>query len=152
VVHWLLVIAYAVAMFVFAGKQESGAAVTAQFLAKWLPHLERAEIQHLVFWIRKAGHVAAYGLFTLLSFNALRVTSGLRRRALPGAVLLAFAVAILDEAYQMRLLHRTGAWSDVLIDGIGIGVTALGLYYWIAKREKEISQESVSENKEGPEC
>ena len=151
-VHWLLVIAYAVSMFVFAGQQESSAAATAQFLARWLPHLKKAEIQQFVFWTRKVGHAAAYAVFTLLAFNALRVTSGLKRRALPLAVLSAFIVAVADETYQMRLSHRTGTWSDVLIDGIGIGLAAGCLHYWMIGRDKRISEEHMREDKEGPEC
>lgn len=151
-VHWLLVIAYAVSMFVFAGQQDSSAAATAQLLARWLPHFGKAEIQQLVFWIRKLGHVAAYGVLTLLVFNAVRVTSGLKRRALPLAVLSAFIVAVVDEAYQMRLPHRTGTWSDVLIDGIGIGLAAGCLHYWMVGRDKRISEEHIREDKEGPEC
>jgi VanZ family protein len=67
----------------------------------------------------------------------------MRPIALPLAVVFAFLVAILDEGYQNRLLYRTGSVEDVLIDGLGIAVAALGL--WIAtrwsKQNKEVAED-----------
>lgn len=66
--------------------------------------------------VRKAFHVPAYALLTALAWWALPPA---RRR--PGLVLLlALAVAVLDEGLQSAYPGRTGRVTDVLVDLIGI--------------------------------
>jgi VanZ family protein len=89
----------------------------------------RFELFHGV--LRKTGHFVGYGMLSLLSFRALRATSGrlelaararinalhLRWAAL--AVLFTFVVAGLDEWHQSFLPSRTGEFRDVLLDTAG---------------------------------
>lgn len=130
-------------MFLFASQEASSASYTNSFLARWLPHLSAAELRQLTLIARKAVHVLAYGVLTLIVYYAGRKTRKMRPIALPLAVVFAFLVAILDEGYQNRLLYRTGSVEDVLIDGLGIAVAALGL--WIAtrwsKQNKEVAED-----------
>ena len=130
-------------MFLFASQEASSASYTNSFLARWLPHLSAAELRQLTLIARKAVHVLAYGVLTLIVYYAGRKTRKMRPIALPLAVVFAFLVAILDEGYQNRLLYRTGSVEDVLIDGLGIAVAALGL--WIAtrwsKKNKEVAED-----------
>ncbi|HKM43044.1 MAG TPA: VanZ family protein [Limnochordia bacterium] len=134
---------YVLVMFLFASQEASSASYTNSFLARWLPHLSAAELRQLTLIARKAVHVLAYGVLTLIVYYAGRKTRKMRPIALPLAVVFAFLVAILDEGYQNRLLYRTGSVEDVLIDGLGIAVAALGL--WIAtrwsKQNKEVAED-----------
>jgi len=81
---------------------------------------ERFDYWH--FYIRKAGHVLAYGTLSILLFRALRATA-------PGAIkplwtvrwsifaiLGTAVVASLDEWHQTFIPSRTGSIHDVLLD------------------------------------
>jgi VanZ family protein len=142
-IQWAIVGVYVLAMFLFAGQDASSAGYTSSLLARWLPHLSAAELRQLVFLARKAVHVVAYAVLTLIVYLAARRTKGLRRVALPFAGGFAFIVAMADEKYQSRLLHRTGTVNDVLIDALGIGVTVLGL--WVMIRIKRQNKEVVED-------
>lgn len=134
--QWLIVVVYVVALFVYAGQEASSASFTSKLLAKWLPQLTSAQIKSYVVVLRKAGHVMAYGLLTLLLYCAALKTSKSRRGSLPFAIGVAFLVAFLDELYQRHLPHRTGSRLDVAIDGIGIGLAVLGILVRIWKKNK----------------
>lgn len=141
-IQWAIVAVYVIAMFLFAGQEVSSASYTNKLLARWLPHLSNAEIKQLVVLARKAGHVLAYGVLTLIVYYAARRTKKLRRGALPFATLFAVAVALMDERYQSRLHYRTGSLNDVLIDALGIGIIALVLWLRqiVEKRHKEVAE------------
>lgn len=143
-IQWAVVGIYVLAMFIYAAQEASSAGFTNSLLAKWLPHLNHGEIKRLVVITRKIGHVAAYGLLTFIVYLAASKTKKLRRGALPFAMAFAFLVAGADETYQSRLVYRTGSWSDVLIDGIGIVLVALVL--WISGRREEKHKETPAEN------
>jgi VanZ family protein len=86
---------------------------------------------------RKSGHLLAYGCLAWLYWRALA-------QALPGSPLtsiLSFALAVLygvtDEYHQMFVPGREGKLTDVLIDGLGAGVTLLVtplVIQWLARR------------------
>jgi len=143
-IQWAFVIMYVIVMFLFASQEASSASYTNTFLARFLPHLSAAELRQLTLIARKAVHVFAYGVLTLITYYAGRRTKRLRRAALPLAVAFSFLVAILDEAYQSRLLYRTGSLTDVFIDGLGITATAFGLWMvskW-RRRHKEVAEDA----------
>lgn len=142
--RWAIVVLYVAAMFVFAGNEISGATFTGRFLASWLPGASSAQIKRYVLIVRKLGHFSAYAILTLLVYWAAARTKKLRRATLPAAALLAFLVALADEGYQRFLVHRTGAWPDVLIDGAGIFVMAIGIM--LQKRSKEKTSLEVMED------
>ncbi|NLJ79405.1 MAG: VanZ family protein [Firmicutes bacterium] len=144
--HWLAVFAYVFLMFLSAGREESSARFTRHFLQKFWPGLSPAGLRLWVFWIRKAGHVLAYAFLTLITYFAARKTRMPESRALPFALIFALAVAVLDEEYQRRLPYRSGTWSDVLIDGIGIGIVGLGIYLEVRKKKRfEVSEDVENE-------
>lgn len=126
-IWWLVVLIYVVTLFVYAGREISSASYTSELLTRWLPQLTGAQIKQCVFLLRKTGHVAAYGLLTWIVYYATLKTSKSTKKALPLAIVFAFLVACLDERYQSSLAHRTGARTDVVIDGIGILVVTLGI-------------------------
>jgi VanZ family protein len=91
-----------------------------------------ALIHHL---IRKTGHFAGYGIFSLVCFRGFWIAfqnaaSRLRRRlqAHGLAILATFLVASADEFHQSFLPNRTGQFSDVLLDTCGAVVLGLALF------------------------
>ena len=148
-IQWVVVVLYIGAMFLYAGQEASSAGYTNQLLAKWFPWLSHSEIREYVVLVRKMGHVLAYGCLTLIVYSAARKTKRLQRLALPFAVIFSLLVAIMDESYQRRLVYRTGSWSDVLIDGMGIAIVVLILM--LRSRMKRRRNEEVSEDVEN-EC
>lgn len=146
---WAVVGIYILAVFLFNRHDVSGAGYTAQLLARWFPQLSAAELRQYVWFLRKVGHVLAYGVLTYLVHRAALKTKGLRGRALLAAVLLALLVAGADESYQRRLQHRSGAWGDVAVDALGIA--AAGSLLWLRARVRSKHKEVVEENAEN-EC
>ncbi|HHT89449.1 MAG: VanZ family protein [Bacillota bacterium] len=144
-IQWAIVAVYVIAMFLFAGQEASSAGFSSTLLQRLWPHLTRSELRHWVLVLRKAGHFLAYAVLTLLVYYAARRTKKLQRAALPIAAAFAFLVAIADENYQSRLHYRTGTWQDVLIDGLGIALTVLGVFVCarIRKKRKEVAKEDV---------
>ncbi len=66
--------------------------------------------------LRKAAHMAEYGLLWFLWYRALEV-----RSPLP-AVVLTLAYAATDEFHQSFVEGRHGTPVDVLIDAVGVGI------------------------------
>lgn len=131
-------LSYVFFVFFFTKQEESSARFTTELLAKWLPGLTSVQLAQWVYFIRKTGHILAYGVLTLLAHYAARRTKGTKNYALPLAVIFALLVAVLDERYQMRLPHRTGTSYDVYIDGIGIGIAAVGIWLSVRKKKKDM--------------
>lgn len=82
------------------------------------------------FWdlvVRKAGHIAAYAVGTLLLWRAVARTTRLRP-AWAWAVGIALAFAASDEFHQVFTKGREPTIRDVAIDAIGIATAvAIGL-------------------------
>lgn len=145
----MIVIVYIASMFLFAGQETSSANFTNKFLAKLLPQLSRAELKSFVLILRKVGHVLAYGVLMYLMYNACHKTKSTRRIALPLAAVVTFLVAMADEMYQMRLVHRTGAWKDVAIDSGGIVFVSLVIWLRETIRKKKTSKPLEKAGDEG---
>ncbi|MEX2054828.1 MAG: VanZ family protein [Candidatus Andersenbacteria bacterium] len=73
------------------------------------------------FFLRKVVHMVEFGVLTLLWYRALSPHT----QALPAAVIIALLYAVLDEWHQSWVVGRHGVFSDVLIDSLGITITAL---------------------------
>ena len=78
-------------------------------------------------------HIPLYGILTLLLILALRPNDGrVETRRLIGAGLIALVVAVLDEYYQTFIPIREGSITDVILDGVGIGLAmGLGVRYFL---------------------
>lgn len=77
-------------------------------------------------FIRKAGHFAGYGLFSLVCFRGYWMSLGVcasrmmrQLRAHGLALVTTFLVAGADELHQSFVPNRTGQFSDVLLDTCG---------------------------------
>ena len=74
----------------------------------------------LHFALRKASHLTEYAILGALLFRALRADRGRWNvRWSAAAVVIAAAVASVDELHQTFVPSRTGAFSDVLLDTAG---------------------------------
>ena len=99
---WLPVIALAGVIFAFSAQ----------------PNLRFVQDQGLDFLVRKAGHMAVFGMLALLLWRALAVTTTWRRS---WAWALAFAIlySITDELHQGFVAGRHPSPVDVSIDATG---------------------------------
>ena len=109
---WLPVIAWAGLIFAFSAQ----------------PNLRFAADPGLDFLVRKAGHMAVFGILALLLWRALASTSAWRRSWV-WSVALAILYAITDEFHQGFVTGRHPSPVDVGIDAAGaaIAVLAAGL-------------------------
>ena len=92
------------------------------------PDLRFAPDEALDFLVRKAGHMAVFGILALLLWRAVAGTTA-RRRPWAWALALAVLYAITDELHQGGVTGRNASAADVGIDAAGalIAVTATGL-------------------------
>jgi VanZ family protein len=109
VVAWLPAIAWAGLIFAFSAQ----------------PNLRFAADPGLDFLLRKAGHMAVFGILALLLWRALASTSAWRR---PWAwsVALAILYAITDEFHQGFVAGRHESAVDVGIDAAGALIAVVG--------------------------
>lgn len=112
----------------------------------WFPHLTGAQVQDLVFWVRKVGHVAAYAVLTGLTVYASSSTKWLKRRPLLWGALFSLGVALLDEYQQTVLAHRSGTAKDVFIDLIGIILT-VSIIKLVSIRRGPTRRDKYAQNK-----
>lgn len=88
-----------------------------QWLLSWFVALKPAQIARINFYLRKTGHVTAYGLMYFFWFRALRghlnISSG---RAFLYALGLCLVVSATDEGHQSLTRFRGGSAYDVLLD------------------------------------
>jgi VanZ family protein len=95
---------------------------------EWLaPGLSPADLNLAMVGIRSSAHAAEYGLFALLVFRALRLSSVSRWvLAACGALAGVLMLAVADEARQSFSPARTGSSFHVWLDLVG-GVLSLSL-------------------------
>ncbi|MYF18351.1 MAG: VanZ family protein [Gemmatimonadetes bacterium] len=88
---------------------------------------------------RKFAHIAEYAILTYLCFRSLwtknRFTS-----CVFWSVLISILYAILDEYHQSFVPSRTGVWTDVVWDGIGVAIIILLLWYAKHRENGKIRQ------------
>jgi VanZ family protein len=78
----------------------------------------------------KLNHLAAFAALALCAVFGWRSSRGARLAVL--LALLAFGGMI--ELLQLHVPNRTGEWSDLLADGVGIGLGALLALWWLRRR------------------
>lgn len=85
-------------------------------------------IEKLNPYVRKIAHMTEYFILTLLTILALRVTGVTGKKVFVISLLLCFLYAAGDEYHQTFVDHRTGQFSDVLIDTFGGMIGCLIMY------------------------
>ena len=91
-----------------------------------MPNLRIAQAADLDFVIRKAGHMAVFGVLAVLIWRAL--TYSAVRRATLWSWVLAVAYAATDEFHQSFTAGRHPALQDVGIDAVGALLFLLALW------------------------
>lgn len=76
------------------------------------------------FLLRKIAHMVEYAVLTALWLRAHRPTFGPRGAALCAAA-FSIAYAASDELHQTFVPGRSGQWTDVAIDSVGVAAAGL---------------------------
>lgn len=98
--------------------------------------------------LRKAGHMAEFGVLSLLVWLAVRQHAVTARTALGVAALTSFLYAISDEVHQRYVPGRTASIRDVGFDtaGIVIALTAALIYKKLVRQGDQAGKrEAVSD-------
>ena len=127
---WLWVVAWVAVIQTFASSSFS-ANETSRFIGPlllWLfPDADAEFVLTVNFVIRKAAHFLEYAILALLALRAFRSSFDRPLAWLSAAsLMLALAVAIVDETRQAAAAGRAGALSDVALDITG-AASALAL-------------------------
>jgi VanZ family protein len=115
---WLLVAVWAAVIFALSAT----------------PNLRVAEAADLDFVLRKAGHMAAFGILALLLWRALTLSA--IRRAMVWSLVLTVAYAATDEFHQSFTAGRNASGVDVSIDAAGALIALLALVVWLHMRAR----------------
>lgn len=95
------------------------------------------------FYLRKTGHVVAYGMLSLLLLRGWRATLDPARAWLGRVTLLSWLgtvlVAALDEWHQSYIPSRTGTFRDVVLDSVA-GLLFLSLAYLRLRRSESVPE------------
>jgi len=93
------------------------------------PNLRVAPTADLDFVVRKAGHMAVFGVLAVLVWRAL--ASSTVRRAMVWSLVLTAAYAATDEFHQSFTSGRHPSPVDVGIDSVGALIALLTLTLWL---------------------
>jgi VanZ family protein len=126
--YWLLPVAWVAAILAMSGT--AGAASNTlpllQWLLSWFQPLDQKTVTAIHFYLRKTGHVTAYGILYFLWFRALRAGARLSVwRSFLAALAFCLLVATLDEGHQSLFQSRGSSIWDVALDMSGSGLAAL---------------------------
>jgi VanZ family protein len=98
------------------------------------PNLRFVQSDAIDFVVRKAGHMAAFGILAVLLWRAISYS----RQG--GAVAVSLALTILyaasDEFHQSFTAGRHASPVDVGIDSIGAAIALLALTVWLRLRSR----------------
>jgi VanZ family protein len=129
----------------FLSSNQGSMSETSRFIGPLLhflfPSASDEEIQLVHFYIRKAAHVTEYVIFALIAYRAFALSPGRVRRKYRFIVpvLLAAAVASIDEFNQSFEPSRTSSPYDVLLDisGAVTALLALGAICYLKKIRRD---------------
>jgi VanZ family protein len=93
------------------------------------PNLRVAQADDLDFILRKAGHMAAFGILTVLLWRALTLAAV--RRAMAWSLLLTVSYAASDEFHQSFTAGRHASPVDVGIDSAGAAIALVAVVVWL---------------------
>jgi VanZ family protein len=93
------------------------------------PDLRIAQADGVDFVVRKAGHMAAFGILAVLLWRAISCSR--QSGALAGSLALTVLYAASDEFHQSFTAGRHASPIDVAIDTAGAGISLLALAAWL---------------------
>lgn len=91
--------------------------------------------------IRKLGHITEYLILSLLFISLLKEYTNKNKMIIITCAIFSFLYACIDEFHQTFIIGRSGVFTDVLIDSIGI-IISITIYSIISynKRKKPINK------------
>lgn len=144
---WLPAIVMAVVIFCFSAQPADQSTETSDFVSRALFRLlsglgmveggleqNREFLEMMSFPVRKCAHITEYAVFHLTILYGLYQWGRRNGRWLAEAFLMVFLYACSDEFHQLFVPGRSGAFTDVLIDCIGVSVVTAGLWMSMRKR------------------
>lgn len=137
----MIVLLYALFIFVFTQNSASSASAMIARLGAWFPYLSHNDIVAIVWYLRKLIHIGGYFLALIMIYSAVLATPRLNRFPYSVSVILALALAASDEWYQTKFSHRSGNLGDVMVDLIGIvlAVAAVKAFNSIRNKSQKAS-------------
>lgn len=97
-----------------------------KWLCSWFVDLEPAQLKLINFYVRKTGHVLAYGVMYYLWFRAFRAQAHYGPwRACLWSLGFCLFYSSMDEGRQWFSVTRGGSISDVFLDMSGASLAAL---------------------------
>ena len=100
------------------------------------PNLRFVQGVDLDFVVRKAGHMAAFGILAVLLWRALAFSAV--RRAMMWSLMLTVGYAATDEFHQSFTAGRHPSLVDVGIDSVGALLFLIALTLWLRVRRAGI--------------
>ena len=126
--YWAPPLLWGLAVLAMSGNMGSSAntGYVLQWLLSWFVALKPAQLNLINFYVRKTGHLLAYGLMYFLWFRALRQHADY---GTGGAFLWALGCCLffasMDEGHQWLYPSRGSSIGDVILDMSGAGLAAL---------------------------
>jgi VanZ family protein len=143
--YWLPPVVWVAAILEMSGtlRAAGNTLPVLKWLLSWFPPLDPKTVTDIHFYVRKTGHVTAYGILYFLWFRALRADARLGAwRSFLAAMGICLLVAALDEAHQSLFRSRGGSVWDVALDlsasGLVALLTAVG---WCRSRRQRLAVE-----------
>ncbi|MGD0121567.1 MAG: VanZ family protein [Candidatus Limnocylindrales bacterium] len=115
---WVLVVAWAGLIFALSAT----------------PNLRFVQADAIDFVVRKAGHMAAFGILAVLLWRA--VSYSRPRGAVAVSLALTILYAVSDEFHQSFTAGRHASPVDVAIDSAGAAIALLALTVWLRLRSR----------------
>ncbi len=145
---WGPVIAWAGVIFLFSTDTFSGAH-TSRFiipLLAWLfPHASFETLQQMHFYVRKAGHLSEYFIFSLLLLRGIRRgRTGWRITWALATVAIAASYAALDEVHQAFIPSRGPSVFDVMLDTCGAAAAQAAAWLWARRVAAKSGMEAAA--------
>ena len=126
--YWLPPVLWGLAVLSLSGDagSDTNTRHLLQWLLSWLVDLEPAQIDLINFFLRKTGHVLAYGCMYFLWFRAFREHASYGSwRACFWSLGFCLLFSSIDEGRQWLYASRGASISDVILDMSGASLAAL---------------------------
>ena len=126
--YWLPPVLWGLAVLCLSGDLGSGKNTLGilQWLLSWFVALEPAQLNMINFYLRKTGHILAYGLMNLLWFRAFRGHAHYGPwRACLWSLGFCLLFSSIDEGRQWFYPSRGASIWDVILDMTGAALGAL---------------------------
>jgi VanZ family protein len=126
--YWAPPLLWGLAVLSMSGNMGSGANTryVLQWLLSWFVALKPAQLNLINFYVRKTGHLLAYGFMYFLWFRALRQHADYGpRRAFFWALGFCLIFASMDEGHQGFYSVRGSSIHDVILDMSGASLAGL---------------------------